>query len=158
MITYETDEAGCFTAYEVVWPKMLQEEGEALALIKTSWRQGSVRYPYLLHCQVMAAAGAAMTFCRDDEATYQYLVHKRLEHRMVATKLIRKELQHMSDSKAEPPEELILAILNLVTSSGDVDESIDEDPNVHPQSPLASEFPKEAILYCQVIEAAVFQI
>lgn len=131
---------------------MLQEKGDALALTKTAWRQGAVRYPYLLHCQVMAAAGAAMTFCRDDKATYQYLVHKRLEHRMVATKLIRKELQSITDSNAEPPEELVLAILNLVTSSGDVDPSIDEDPAVHPQSPLASEFPRK-----RVYIAAVFQ-
>ncbi|OAL39648.1 hypothetical protein AYO20_01045 [Fonsecaea nubica] len=125
-------------AYEVVWPKMVQAEDKQLAATKKSWRQAAVQYPFLFHCQVMGAAGAALSLCQD-EGVAKYLSLKRLEHQMTAIKLIREELQLINSGLSEPSDELVMAILNLVTSSGDVNESPGEE--VHPKSPLAQAQP-----------------
>ncbi|KIW27821.1 uncharacterized protein PV07_07524 [Cladophialophora immunda] len=125
-------------AYEVVWPKMVQSEDNQLAVTKNSWRQAAVQYPFLFHCQVMGAAGAALSICQDETAV-KYLSLKRLEHQMTAVKLIREELQSINNGRSEPSDELIMAILNLVTSSGDVNEPPGEE--VHPKSPLAQAQP-----------------
>ncbi|EXJ73806.1 uncharacterized protein A1O5_03568 [Cladophialophora psammophila CBS 110553] len=125
-------------AYEVVWPKMVQSEGDQLAVAKKAWRQAAVQYPFLFHCQVMGAAGAALSLC-EDEVAARYLSLKRLEHQMIAIKLIREELHLINSGRSEPSDELIMAILNLVTSSGDVNEAPGDE--VHPKSPLAQAQP-----------------
>ncbi|OAP65548.1 hypothetical protein AYL99_01520 [Fonsecaea erecta] len=117
---------------------MVHSEDNQLALTKKSWRQAAVHYPFLLHCQVVGAAAAALSVCEDEMAA-KYLTLKRLEYQMTAIKLIREELQLINNGKAEPSDELIMAILNLVTSSGDFNEAQGEE--VHPKSPLAQAQP-----------------
>ena len=114
---------------------MLQVTGSELAAIKASWRTGAVQNPCLFHCQVMAAAGAAVAFSRE-EAMTNYFSDKRVEHRLIANELIANELETINQGTSEPTSELILAVLNLATSSGDVDEWTGED--LHPKSPLGT--------------------
>ena len=117
---------------------MVQVKGNDLAMTKKSWRQAAVQLPFLFHCQVQGAAGCALSHCQDD-AMAKFLSVKRLEHQMIATKLIRIELENINNGKAEATDELIMAILNLGTSSGDVNELPGED--IHPKSPLAQAQP-----------------
>jgi hypothetical protein len=128
------------TAYEAVWPQMVQVKGQELTLTKASWRQAAVQYPFLFHCQVMGASGAALSFYRHNEVAARYLSVKRLEHQMIATKLIRTELEMIAGGSSEPTDELIMAILNLATSSGDLND-LPKERNVHPESPLAQAQP-----------------
>ncbi|KAJ9603848.1 hypothetical protein H2200_011369 [Cladophialophora chaetospira] len=125
-------------AYEVVWPMMLEAKGEELAMIKRAWRSGAIHSPCLFHCQVMGAAGVAMAFC-GNEALAQYFSHKRLEHQMIASRLIRQELERINCDAQQPTAELIMSILNLVGASGDINNF--DGGEVHPKSPLAQAQP-----------------
>ena len=138
---------------------MLEAEGEDLAWTKLSGRRGGIQNPCLFHSQVMGAAGATFAFCQS-ETLARYFSEKLLEHKMIANKLIHEELEVINNGFSWPTAELIMAILTLVTLSGELNEWTEED--IHTKSPLAQAQPlgrvKVSDTHFQAVHALVKRI